>query len=664
MEGVPELNIHDGPIMVAPEGPDWGDYAVEMFMAKRALGMVGIDDEVPNRVITIPLVLGASGDFDVARVALQAWAARVNHHGGDHLKREIIGGSYGEAGKKLFADIVKANLKLGGGTAPASNGIDPDAQLVLEALPDFYGPWENIAPFEGTGSASTTLLVKGNYPARTVLTAKDKSGVDQLGLAYHLRCRNYSSAATAKWRYEAEELLALDTAAEGSLAGASGGKAIRHESLGSDWTPILALRLKAGTYLTHTGLYDVWARVYTTSETLPWLRLLHDVGDTVAPAANVQLQIPGASNFHLVNLGQVNLQRGPFGAHRWLGVIQGRGEEGGENVYIDSVELHCADENSGVSTGRTGIRGPVSSQYLWRDEFNQTAGEATGKSSPVAGVLSAITNSDADDFEVDAASHRLVRTAVSDTGTISANAKGRAIGPSVEVGDFALRNDFEITSASFTNIWPGQIIGHASSSAFVLVHFIFFAGTGWNVRVVVGGVGVGFWGNELVPGLGTTNGGTVQATLMTVRRGNRITVYAGALGKEPKVMVTAEESALGEKGKVAIFDMNSGTTAATRYYDNVALWTPEDDAVMYANQDAKLSDQGIYRMGSDGGGYGPVARPGADLPRLPAAGPEEQPVEIVLRPSRGDFDSIADSGIDEIEGSGMYRPCWATVPGP
>ena len=133
-----EINLHSGAIRVDKPGPDWGQAEINLFMAKLAMGSISIDSEWPNRVITIPLLLGMNGDFDAARIALQAEAARICEEGGT-LMREVIGGSYGEAGGHLFADLVKATVKFSGGTEQAMQGLDPEAQLILEALPDFYG---------------------------------------------------------------------------------------------------------------------------------------------------------------------------------------------------------------------------------------------------------------------------------------------------------------------------------------------------------------------------------------------------------------------------------------------------------------------------------------------------------------------------------------------
>ncbi len=48
---------------------------------------------------------------------------------------------------------------------------------------------------------------------------------------------------------------------------------------------------------------------------------------------------------------------------------------------------------------------------------------------------------------------------------------------------------------------------------------------------------------------------------------------------------------------------------------------------------------------------------GTDLPRLPVSGPEEKPLEIATKPSRGDFTTLPDSGIDKFSAQLTYRSC-------
>jgi hypothetical protein len=170
----------------------------------------------------------------------------------------------------------------------------------------------------------------------------------------------------------------------------------------ANFKALMTIALKpetGGNFLNHVGLYDVWARVYTTSEEPPWLRLVYDVGDLVAPTENVQVRVPNAGGFYLVHLGQINLKQAAFGTHRWAGEIQSYGEIGAENVAVDKLWFFNADEGSGILKGAPAASTfGRSSTSVGRDDFNQAAGELTGKTADVGGVWSGA--GDNADFEV------------------------------------------------------------------------------------------------------------------------------------------------------------------------------------------------------------------------------------------------------------------------
>jgi len=664
--GRPEINIHEEAILVGKDGPIWGPYEVEQFTAKGKFGQRPIDSELSNDVYTIPLVIGSSGDFDAARIALEAWATEVNDNGGGWIKRELIGGSYGEAGKKLFADVIKATLTFSDDTAVASHGVDANAELVLETLPGWYGERVDEAAFEATAAGSKTFVVKGNLPAKCEITVTDKSGNSQMGLAWAARCRNYSSAGTAAWDLQAEALTPLEAAAEAALTGAS-GNTILHSNLATGWTPIHSTNLKAGTYLTHEGLYDVWARVYTTSLNPPWLRLIYDVGDLVAPSENRQVRVPVANNWFLVPLGQVDLRPGPYGTHRWQGVIQGRGEAGGETVYVDRLFFLCADETSGVLSAPPIYDVPLAG-YKARDAYLQSPGNLTGKTAETSGkVYAAITGSDSTDFAV--ASGKATRTATTDTGTISSTFLGRAVGLALGLTDQMAETKFTFSRYGSFVANGGMFVKASNANNFVRVFYSADGSAesssdsgGVGVEVVRGGELKVFGWEELGARrlTGTLTAGVVGDELVVFLDGERVPLTTNTMAG---LSMATDRLSLLPAGGVYLADECQEAAAMTREYDDLKVWVPERDAVTFASRSTKLSDLGMFRQDSTGTAYGPVARPGSDLPRLPVSGPAERPVELCFKPSRGDFESVADAGLDKAQYQLSYWPHWASVPG-
>ena len=106
----------------------------------------------------------------------------------------------------------------------------------------------------------------------------------------------------------------------------------------------------------------------------------------------------------------------------------------------------------------------------------------------------------------------------------------------------------------------------------------------------------------------------------------------------------------------------SSATAATRTYDNFAAWIPTPDAVTFASRSTQLTTDGHYRLDSGGTAYGPVSiRHRQTSRRLPVGGLEGRTTQVFLKASRGDFDQLPDTGIDDISARVYYRPCWLNV---
>jgi len=666
--GRSELDLHSGAIQVREGGIDWGQAEVEAFMAQHELGESPVDYRLPNRVITVPLVLGAEGDFDAARIDLQAKVSRINEEGG-WLKRELIGGSYGEAGARLYCDLVKATLKYGDSTLAASNGVDPDAELVLEALPDFYGDPVEGPLFEGSGDATSTLQVKGNLPGRVDLAVYEESAHDQRGLAWGFRSRNYSSASTARLAYNAEALHPLGNASLGKLTGAYGGKAITN-SLGSEWTPVLDNTM-SGAYPTHVGLYDVWVRVWCTEPGRLWLRFLYDVGDLIDPTVNEPVQVPGRTNeFYLLNLGQVNLREAPVGPHRWIGMVQGRKAVAvGRWVSIDRIWYLPADEGSGVLRSSLSYKMGTGG-FTARDRFYEREGFLTGRAADLGGTYVALAGSDTTDFTVEPIflTMSTQRTAVSDTGSFANSRKGRAVGLPLSMTDTSFAYSFSITGDT-TNVKFGQMVRVSGAKKYLLIYFERIAGSDeWVPRV---------WKQNEESGTIVSqpveltvefpsSGSEVSGRLLTHVVDDQVTVLTAPAGSEDfEVALRARDNDLAgalSSGGVYIFDENSGAGACTRRYSNFAAWAPNRDAAVFAGRDAHLTSEGLFRRDRGGAVLGEMSYAQSDLPRVPFSGTENRPVEAILKPSRGAFDEVPDSGIDKVAARLTYRPCWSNIP--
>lgn len=128
------LDLHSGALRVRQEGIDWGDAAIQAYMAEAERGQLPVDYRVPNREIHLPMMAMEESAVGLAeaREALQAKAALIQREGG-LLKRTLRNGDH------YYLELVDATLKVGGGTFQAVRDIDPDVELSLVAVPDFYG---------------------------------------------------------------------------------------------------------------------------------------------------------------------------------------------------------------------------------------------------------------------------------------------------------------------------------------------------------------------------------------------------------------------------------------------------------------------------------------------------------------------------------------------
>ena len=276
---------------VAGAGPDWGDAAIEAYMANAQVGETRLSYRIPNRQIKIPLVLRALGgtSFATIRQQVQAKAGLFQREGG-WVSRVVDGTA-------LYADVQSATLHLGGAWLQAFRSADIDAVLSLETLPDWYGDEVTFSNHTETVLPHlffTEATINGNYPARVRVAVANNGTADFHGLLWGFRSRYYDAGTTAALFYEANALQAVNGAAGTALTGATGGSALATTTLpGGAWASIVTTNMMPGTVaLTHTGSYRVWARCYSSNAT-PSFRFQWGIGSLSAPEANDAVQLPG-----------------------------------------------------------------------------------------------------------------------------------------------------------------------------------------------------------------------------------------------------------------------------------------------------------------------------------------------------------------------------------
>jgi hypothetical protein len=498
--------------------------------------------------------------------------------------------------------------------------------------------------------------VQGAFPLGNPcrLAVTDASGADQLGIAAAFRGRNFDHAATAALSYEAEALTPLDLASVTTLAGSSSGSAVLHSNLSTTWTPVLGVN-PPGAFLTHEGSYQVLARVQSPQGTRVHCRFVWDVGDLVIPSENSAVQIPGANNFYIIDLGQVILKRPPRGSHRWAGQIQARGEAGGEDIYIDRIRLLPTDDfMAKLSTPTRFVEGLA--DYQARDEFNQSAGNLTGKTASFGGVWRGF--GDADDFTVSGASSFVARrTAVSDVdldtgryvvvgppltdqvvrcGRISVSSMGSAQRAAV-LARYVDDNNWLMGGWTSTGGGAIEVLARVGGSVRTLYQDVNFFYSYWWTSSTSGFIldvdEAGIWILSMVTGS---------------------SAYEVASGQSDDLK-TGGALAAGQGG---LYDARVDAGASTRTFDGFSVTVKPTDAVLYGSRSADLTTSGHFRDSEDGSAQAPVSFATGNLPRLPCV----PTVEAIVKSSRGDLDRLPDTAIDALTAQLFYRPCWPTVP--
>jgi hypothetical protein len=644
--GRTQLEITD---WVSADGIDWGDGEIQAYMADQDRGSHPVDFRIPNRQITVPLTIKArpGAPFNTARVNLQRKVARLQQEGG-WFKRTT------SANTTVFADVVNATLKLGGGWGQAHRDYDLDAELRLEVIPDWYGAEVTLGDHVGIGVSEliwTETGIAGDYPGRVRIVVDEDSGASVRGLLLGVRARHYSASTTARLAYAPNTCTPLDTAFVISTN-------IQHQNLSTDWTPIMSTNQTGGVALTHTGTYRAWVMAGgwndSTNPRDVQLRLVWDVGDFSLPVENAPATIASGGSYYMLDLGEVRLDRVAAGTHRWQGVIQGRGPRGAEQTIISRLWLVPVDE------GYAKLSAPLSLErglqpFSGRDEFNQSSGVLTGKSAPVGGTW--VGAGDTDDFVLDTTNRVVLRTNTGDA------APGRIATLNLNMTNTVVQVDALCsTAAGLPLSWV--VARYSSTTNFVR------AGIRWAadspqffVTKTVAGVETTLANPEVSVRRGTFY--TIRFAVDTAGRWQAWVFQQGGVAP-PTPIASGLDAQFATGGPLAngdpgFMDRESLATASTRSYDNFAAWVPPTDAVIFPNQSAELRTEAMLREDPTGTAYGPVSRVVGDLPRIPPSGSEGRTVQFFLMPTGTEFESLPVTSTGNVSARVAYRASYLFV---
>jgi hypothetical protein len=600
--------------VAAPEGVDWGDAAIQAFLADLIVGSTPVDYRLPNRMIKIPLRLQATPAMTFAqiRTSLQNKVGLIQREGG-WLKRQLDSVPY-------YADLVNATLHLAGTWQAAFRSGDPDALLELECLGgDFYGDEVALDSITATSVVNQKLqlsasdaLIAGNHYGRTRIIVTNPAA-DQRGLIWGLRSRRYDPAATAALFYEAEGRTPLSGAAVYTQAGSSGGgtnNSLRLASLVANaWLPIMSTQASgAGAQLTHVGSYRVWARCQ--SPTRPRLKLSWALGNLATVIDNDPVRLPATVNsYYMLDLGTVLLQQPRVGTPQWQGVISAMADVDGDSVIVDAIYLQPLDESAGVCSAGPVVpalsniaRGPNSPLTSANDAGY--AGTAWQLPSYEPGYVNLVAGTNSQYLKLTNLGFNLPSTAT-------------VVGVRVEVDRYS-----DSVSGPFVKDSRVRLVKAGTVQATDRADLV----TGWptaTTTAVYGG-STDAWG-----------GGWLYSDINNAGFGVAI--------------------AIANSGATTHFGVVTAVRI-TAYFTLPGGFAVSSEAVVYSTRTAEVRTDGAYRTDSAGGPYGPIRMVKGDLPRIPPSGSEARPVELFARASRGNLIDEADSSLDAFTVQVRYQP--------
>lgn len=617
IENRAELSLNSPSIQIdGTKGIDWGTSEIMPFLATGKYGEPITDSRLPNRVVTIPLLLGAGpngteAEEEEARAKLQAKVALFQRKEGVLMRKRANG-------EPLYADIVYAAL-----TIPDIYGelgaVENNVNLVLTCKPDFYGEPITLDAIEGTGNITGVLqsggkqaVIQGNYPARATITLTDTSGHNQRSMLWGFRSGSYSSSSSAALEYDAKLLTPINGAKEVTLTGTYSGKAIELKEPGIEsWFPFLQTTIASGSeQLTHLGSYRVWVRAKSAGIGMG-LRLAWGSDDATQPTNNEAQQLPTAEEWYLLDLGEVRLENPPIGEQWWKGILQVNTGGVTHAVWVDRIWFQPVGENAGKlrATAATSASAayeanePTEAEsnnslhagIAWKNPTYVTVGHAGQKAECTLGLGEMETQA----LYVQNFGFKIPSTATILGIEVKATWGGT---PGSGVGEIQLVKGGALAGIPFGGKWGGGPD--------------YLWGTTWTyAQINAAGFGAAFWGNEKYP-----------------FGGAKWSVEAGIL--------------------------------VTVYY-SLSIFSLPVDAVLYDDRSASLTWQGAYREDTTSTANARISEETGDLVRLPPSGLEQRPVQLFVKNSRGLLASPAtnetgegDPGIDAIKAVVSYRPAW------
>lgn len=406
-------------------------------------------------------------------------------------------------------------------------------------------------------------------------------------------------------------------------------------------TTAVAVCEKTG--LTHRGTHRIKARVFASGTGPYYCRLAWRIGS--GPWSRNAWASPLDDVFSEIDLGLVRVPKGSIGTLTIR--VEAKSATAADTLDIDYL-LVIPTAKWAKAFVPTSLA--PASTFSVRDEFNQTAGALTGKSLALgSGSWTAVTNSDTDDFTVDATNHVVTRSVSADTGTISGYFGGRMVTAGTTslselVAKVDIQSNFSSTAEASLKVGSGLVLRWVDASNYLLAQWENW--TAGSNRVAI---------YKVIAGTRTQLGAVNVPTALS----RTLQVSVGANGRwvlydtggsvltsgYDAVLVTGGTLASGRIG-LAQFTL----TGAITTFDNLAAWVPDVQHVTASGGGVVLNHNSIQRTD----GTRPPEFEGRYL-TCPPAGREDRVPRLAVKLRRNNVDGglpddqIADAQRVDVE---------------
>lgn len=402
--------------------------------------------------------------------------------------------------------------------------------------------------------------------------------------------------------------------------------------------------------LGHVGRWRIRARVYQSGSGTGRVRLAWRIGSEGPLTRNAWVTLPIAGSWYEPDLGLIDIPDALTGTQSWQGWI-----EHYSSVNLDTIDLDYIEIIPAARYGKA--RGPlvaeVGGTYSARDEFDQTAGAATGKTLPVGGTWAGA--GDADDFSVEATGHTIQRTAVSDSSFIN----GRLLtASSPSLSNVSVQADVKWSVNTGGEI--GLLARYVDSSNYLGAWMDTTAGGTTGVVAiykVIAGVSTTLWQGPRTTTWGQVS--TYYTMRVTVDSDGNWAVWSVTTGSPLAAPLgVGFDSALATggtlaSGKVGVYDSNATATASTRNIDNFQAWVPlTNPHAINSLKRLEITDKIALREPASGTTWAPVPTYEGSYLKIPA----NSTSRLAIKARAYDIDQVASSAPAKLQADLTITP--------